>query len=213
MTPLDAEARRLVAAAGKRVSVVTAVSPRAAVDMIFVLVNALALIRRLAVLYGGRPGTLGRAQAAPPGGVASRRDRRRRDDRQRGPAGDRPRRRRAALGQAGRGRAQRPPDRPARAAGHRPDPAAAVLGTAAAGAQRPRGRPAAAVRARSRGEQAPDGSASGKAADSPVFLAFGQARRYMHAHLTRGHWPSRPSGGPEPCQVSGSQVRGGTTGE
>jgi putative membrane protein len=59
MAPLDAEARRLVAAAGKRVSVVTAVSPRAAIDMIFVLVNALALIRRLATLYGGRPGTLG----------------------------------------------------------------------------------------------------------------------------------------------------------
>ena len=38
---------------------VTAVSPRAAVDMIFVLFNALALVRRLADLYGGRPGTLG----------------------------------------------------------------------------------------------------------------------------------------------------------
>ena len=59
MTPLDAEARRLVASASKRVSVVTAVSPRASVDMIFVLINALGLIRRLAVLYGGRPGTLG----------------------------------------------------------------------------------------------------------------------------------------------------------
>ena len=59
MGPLDAEARRLVVAAAKRVSVVTAISPRAAVDMLFVLINALALIRRLAVLYGGRPGTLG----------------------------------------------------------------------------------------------------------------------------------------------------------
>jgi len=59
MAPLDAEARRCVAAAAKRVSVVTAVSPRAAVDMIFVLVTALALVRRLADLYGGRPGTLG----------------------------------------------------------------------------------------------------------------------------------------------------------
>jgi putative membrane protein len=59
MGPLDAEARRLVAAASKRVSVVTAISPRIAVDMIFVLINALGLIRRLAVLYGGRPGTLG----------------------------------------------------------------------------------------------------------------------------------------------------------
>lgn len=59
MGPLDAEARRLVAAAGKRVSVVTAVSPRAAFDMLFVLINALALIRRLAGLYGSRPGKLG----------------------------------------------------------------------------------------------------------------------------------------------------------
>jgi putative membrane protein len=59
MAPLDAEARRLVGAAAKRVSVVTAVSPRAAVDMFFVLVTALGLVRRLALLYGGRPGTLG----------------------------------------------------------------------------------------------------------------------------------------------------------
>ncbi len=59
MAPLDQEARRLIAAAARRVSVVTAVSPRAAVDMFFVLVTALGLIRRLALLYGGRPGTLG----------------------------------------------------------------------------------------------------------------------------------------------------------
>ena len=59
MAPLDEEARRLVGAAAKRVSVVTAVSPRAAVDMLFVLVTALGLVRRLALLYGGRPGTLG----------------------------------------------------------------------------------------------------------------------------------------------------------
>jgi putative membrane protein len=59
MAPLDAHARRLVVAAGKRVSVVTAISPRASVDMVFVLLNALSLIRGLAVLYGGRPGMLG----------------------------------------------------------------------------------------------------------------------------------------------------------
>jgi len=59
MAPLDEEARRLIGAAAKRVSVVTAVSPRAAVDMLFVLVTALGLVRRLALLYGGRPGTLG----------------------------------------------------------------------------------------------------------------------------------------------------------
>ena len=60
MTPLDEEARRLVAAAAKRVSVVTAVSPRAAVDMAFVAITVLALVRRLADLYGARPGAIGR---------------------------------------------------------------------------------------------------------------------------------------------------------
>jgi len=59
MGPLDQEARHLVAAASKRVSVVTAVSPRAAVDMIFVLITVVGLTRRLADLYGARPGALG----------------------------------------------------------------------------------------------------------------------------------------------------------
>lgn len=59
MAPLDREARRLVSNAAKRVSIVTAVSPRAAVDIFFVLVTALGLARRLALLYGGRPGTFG----------------------------------------------------------------------------------------------------------------------------------------------------------
>lgn len=59
MAPLDAEATRLVSDAAKRVSVVTAVSPRAAVDLIFVLITAVTLVRRLALLYGGRPGALG----------------------------------------------------------------------------------------------------------------------------------------------------------
>ena len=59
MTPLDQEARRLVSSAAQRVSVVTAVSPRAVVDVLFVFVVALRLIRQLARLYGGRPGALG----------------------------------------------------------------------------------------------------------------------------------------------------------
>ena len=59
MGPLDAEARRLIGAAARRVSVVTAVSPRAAIDMVFVLLNAVALMRKLATLYGSRPGALG----------------------------------------------------------------------------------------------------------------------------------------------------------
>ncbi len=59
MTPLDREARRLVSTAAQRVSVVTAVSPRALVDILFVFAVALRLVRQLALLYGGRPGTLG----------------------------------------------------------------------------------------------------------------------------------------------------------
>jgi len=59
MTPLDQEARRLVSSAAQRVSLVTAISPRAAIDIIFVFVAALRLIRQLARLYGGRPGALG----------------------------------------------------------------------------------------------------------------------------------------------------------
>ena len=59
MGPVDDEARRLVSAAAQRVSVVTAISPRAAIDVLFVFVASLRLIRQLARLYGGRPGALG----------------------------------------------------------------------------------------------------------------------------------------------------------
>ena len=59
LAPLDAEARKLILDAGKRVSVVTAVSPRAAVDLVYVIYEASPLIRRLAELYGARPGPLG----------------------------------------------------------------------------------------------------------------------------------------------------------
>jgi putative membrane protein len=59
MTPLDQEARRLVSTAAQRVSIVTAVSPRALIDVLFVFAASLRLVRQLARLYGGRPGTLG----------------------------------------------------------------------------------------------------------------------------------------------------------
>jgi putative membrane protein len=59
MTPLDQEARRLISSAAQRVSIVTAVSPRAAIDVLFVFAASLRLIRQLARLYGGRPGALG----------------------------------------------------------------------------------------------------------------------------------------------------------
>jgi putative membrane protein len=59
LAPLDRVARGMVMSSAKRVSVVTAVSPRALVDVIYVLVENLRLIRRLSELYGGNPGTLG----------------------------------------------------------------------------------------------------------------------------------------------------------
>jgi putative membrane protein len=59
MAPLDQDARGLITASVMRVSVVTAVSSRASIDMLFVLVNFLNLLRKLSYLYGVRPGTLG----------------------------------------------------------------------------------------------------------------------------------------------------------
>jgi putative membrane protein len=59
LTPLDQEARRIVSSAAQRVSIVTAVSPRALFDVLFVFVASLRMIRLLARLYGGRPGALG----------------------------------------------------------------------------------------------------------------------------------------------------------
>ena len=59
LSPLDARAQALILDAAKRVSIVTAVSPRALVDIAYVLFEAGRLIRRLAELYGGRPGALG----------------------------------------------------------------------------------------------------------------------------------------------------------
>ena len=59
MPALDEEATREIASAAKRVSVVTAISPRALVDVIFVGAQAVRLIRRLSEIYGGRPGLIG----------------------------------------------------------------------------------------------------------------------------------------------------------
>lgn len=58
MTPLDAEARQIIAQAAKRVSVVTAVNPAPALDVLFTGYQVLAMLRQVAGLYGGRPGSL-----------------------------------------------------------------------------------------------------------------------------------------------------------
>ena len=59
LAPLDRQASTLIADAAKRVSIVTAVSPRALFDVGYVVFEAGRLIRRLSELYGARPGTLG----------------------------------------------------------------------------------------------------------------------------------------------------------
>lgn len=59
MVSLDAEARLLVVQAAKRVSVVTAVSPRALIDVAFVIGQSLRLIRRVAEVYGAGVGLIG----------------------------------------------------------------------------------------------------------------------------------------------------------
>ncbi|MFB9952588.1 YcjF family protein [Rhizobium puerariae] len=62
LAPLDRKARALILGSSKRVSIVTAVSPRAIVDLAYVLFEVTRLIRAMAELYGGRPGTLGLAR-------------------------------------------------------------------------------------------------------------------------------------------------------
>jgi putative membrane protein len=57
--PLDREAQREIAQAAKRVSVVTTIAPRAIIDVVFVAAQAIRLMRRIAEIYGGRPGLLG----------------------------------------------------------------------------------------------------------------------------------------------------------
>ncbi len=59
VAPLDARASAAIAGAAKRVSVVTTVAPRAIVDVVFVLIQAVRLIRAISEIYGGRPGLLG----------------------------------------------------------------------------------------------------------------------------------------------------------
>jgi len=59
LIPLDRKAQAEIAAAARRVSMVTAISPRALLDVIFVIAQIIRLVRRIAEIYGGRPGLLG----------------------------------------------------------------------------------------------------------------------------------------------------------
>jgi putative membrane protein len=59
MTALDLEAKVMISKAAQRVSLVTAISPKALIDVLFVAIAATRLIGQLARLYGGRPGAIG----------------------------------------------------------------------------------------------------------------------------------------------------------
>jgi putative membrane protein len=59
MAPIDREARLLITRSAKRVATVTALSPMVLIAVTFVLIENLRLLRKLAALYGGRPGFFG----------------------------------------------------------------------------------------------------------------------------------------------------------
>lgn len=59
MAPLDVRARALTAASARRVALVTAISPRALVDIAYVVWESIRLGGAIARLYGARPGLWG----------------------------------------------------------------------------------------------------------------------------------------------------------
>lgn len=59
MSPLDTKAKALTAASARRVAIVTAISPRALVDIAFVAYESMKLSRAIATLYGAKPGFFG----------------------------------------------------------------------------------------------------------------------------------------------------------
>jgi putative membrane protein len=58
LTPLDVEAHKIVARRARRVTLLTTVTPAAALDMLFVGSQNIAMLRDIATLYGGKPSTL-----------------------------------------------------------------------------------------------------------------------------------------------------------
>ncbi len=125
LRPLDVKAQAEIAAAARRVSMVTAISPRAILDVIFVVAQIVRLVRRIAEIYGGRPGLLGFVKLARSIRRAYRDHRRHGGRRQPAATARRPRHRLAHLGAHGRRRAQRPAHRarrPFRAGGLPPRP-------------------------------------------------------------------------------------------
>ena len=76
--PLDEEARATIAASAKKVSLITAIAPGPILDMMAVALINLSMIRKIANIYGGRPGFWGQmrlsrnilAHLALSGGIA-----------------------------------------------------------------------------------------------------------------------------------------------
>ncbi len=64
MAGLDTSARRQITTSAKRVATVTALSPLASLALIFVVFENIRLLRRLATIYGGRPGLMGALRLA-----------------------------------------------------------------------------------------------------------------------------------------------------
>ncbi len=58
VSPRDEDAHRIIARCARRVTLITTVTPTAALDMIVVAVQNLRMVRELATLYGGRPSGL-----------------------------------------------------------------------------------------------------------------------------------------------------------
>jgi putative membrane protein len=64
ISPLDEVAGRLIAVRARRVMLLTAITPAAILDILFVAVQNLKLLREVATLYGGRPGLVGTVRLA-----------------------------------------------------------------------------------------------------------------------------------------------------
>lgn len=58
LEPLDEAAHRIIARRARRVTLLTTVTPAAALDILFVATQNFGLLREIASLYGGRPSTL-----------------------------------------------------------------------------------------------------------------------------------------------------------
>ncbi len=56
--PLDDEARRIIAKRARRITLLTTVTPLAALDMLFVAAQNLGMLREIATLYGGKPSSI-----------------------------------------------------------------------------------------------------------------------------------------------------------